>query len=207
MFPNLEILELSSIGLEDVHANQRQASTSSSYRLGNMQSKSRFQNLLRLEVKGSNNIKYLLSFSSARYMGQLKNLRILECEIMEEILVTEDLGVVEEETTPNVLFPLLESLFLKDLPILKRFCEGRNIKFPSLKYITIDKCPDLKTFISKPVILDMTPNYRELKGMNAAESPHTAMEPLFNEEVNLVLLVHLIFILNSLVSYYGYVCN
>jgi hypothetical protein len=109
VFPNLERLELSSIGLEDIHANQRQASRSSSSRLGNMQSKSRFQNLLHLEVKGSNNIKYLLSFSTARYMVQLKYLRILECEVMEEILVTEDLGVVEE-TTPNVLFPLLESL-------------------------------------------------------------------------------------------------
>ncbi|KAE8010112.1 hypothetical protein FH972_006505 [Carpinus fangiana] len=143
VFPNLERLEPSSIGLEDIQGNQRQAS---------------------------------------RYMGQLKYLSILECEVMEEILVTEDLGVVEE-TTPNVLFPLLELLVLSELPMLKRLCEGSNIKFPSLKFLWIEKCPNLKTFISKPVSLDMTTSCKELKEINAAESPHTAMQPLFNEEV------------------------
>ncbi|KAE8125071.1 hypothetical protein FH972_019908 [Carpinus fangiana] len=198
VFPNLESLKLSSIGLEDIQHNQNLA-TRSSCIFENMQSTQRFQNLLDLEVKGSNNIKYLLSFSTARFMVQLKNLRILDCEVLEEILVTADLGVVEEET-----FRQLESLCLKDLPILKRFCEGSNIKFPSLKHLTIDKCPNLKTFISKPVSLDMTTSCREPKEMNAVESPHTAMQPLFNEEVAFPCLTHLeIFHMDNLKVIWG----
>ncbi|XP_059437907.1 probable disease resistance protein At4g27220 [Corylus avellana] len=182
VFPNLKRLELFSIGLEDIQHNQNLA-TRSFCRIENMQSTPRFQNLLDLDVKGSNNIKYLLSFSSARFMEQLKHLRIRKCEVMEEILVTEDLRVVGE-TIPKEFFPRLEILKLKKLPMLKRFCEGSNIKFPSLKWLIIDNCPKLKTFISKPVSLDMMTSCREPKEMNVAESPHTAMQPLFNEEVS-----------------------
>ncbi|KAE8125070.1 hypothetical protein FH972_019907 [Carpinus fangiana] len=180
VFPNLEKLVLSSMHLEDVQHKQRQA-TRSSCRLQNMQSMSRFQNLLDLTVQGPSNIKYLLSFSEARYMMQLKCLHILECEVMEEILVTEDQGVVEEIISE--LFSRLEFLSLKELPILKRFCEGSNIKFPSLKVLVIEHCPNLQTFISKPVTLGMTTTCKELKEMKAEGSPYTAMQPLFDKEV------------------------
>ena len=185
MFPNLESLELSSLGLEDIQNNPCQASRSSSI-LRNIQPTSRFQNLLDLQVKGSNKIKYLLSFSSARSMVQLKYLRILKCEVMKEILVTENFGVVKE-IIPEVLFPRLESLILQELPVLKRFCEGSTIKFPHLKELEIDNCTNLKTFISKFVSLGITTS-KELMERNAEESPHTAIQPLFNEMVNLVYL-------------------
>jgi hypothetical protein len=182
VFPNLKSLKLSSVGLEDTQHNQHGA-TKSLWLLENM---SRFQNLLQLEVQGSNNIKYLLSYSTARCLVQLKYLHILKCEVMEEILVTE----VAEETISEVLFPLLDSLHLKELPILKRLCKGSNIKFPALKELVIEHCPNFKTFISKPTILGMTTWCKELKEMNAGESPHTAVQPLFNEEVNLFYLFH-----------------
>ena len=92
---------------------------------------------------------------------------------MEEILLTEDLG--EEEIIPKVLFPRLENLILKDLPILKRFYIGSHIKFPFLKYLQIEKCPKLKSFIFKPIS----------SSMNSEDIPYPAMQPLFNEEVNL----------------------
>ncbi|KAL4637313.1 hypothetical protein ACB092_03G068800 [Castanea dentata] len=69
-------------------------------------------------------------------MIQLKYLVIEDCKVMEEVLLTEDLG--EEETIPNVLFPRLEDLILKDLPVLKRFCIGTNLRFPSLKGLRIE---------------------------------------------------------------------
>jgi hypothetical protein len=189
VFPNLERLELSTIDLEDVQHNQHRA-TNSSCRLENMQSTSRFQNLSRLEVQGSSNIKYLLSFSTARFMGQLKHLHIFECKVMEEIIVTEESGVVEERIPKLVLFSQLECLILKDLPMLKRFCIGSNIEFPSLKQLWIERCPKLKTFICKPVSSGMTFG-KELVEMNAKDNPHTAMQPFFNEEVNLFLLISL----------------
>ena len=105
---------------------------------------------------------------------------------MEEILLlTEDLG--EEEIIPKVLFPRLEVLILKDLPVLKRFCVGSNIKFPSLKVMVIEKCPKLESFIFKPVNSDMTLS-EELKEVNSEEISQIAMQPLFNEEVILFFL-------------------
>ena len=118
-------------------------------------------------------------------MVQLKSLNIEDCKVMEEILIlTEDLG--EEEIIPKELFPNLEDLVLKDLPILKRFCVGSNIKFPSLKGMVIEKCPKLESFIFKPVSSDMTLS-KELKEVNSKEISHTTMQPLFNEEVILFL--------------------
>ena len=90
-------------------------------------------------------------------------------------------------TSPMDFFPQLEYLFLKDLPVLKRFCVGRNIIFRSLKVMVIEKCPKLESFIFKPVSSSMTLS-KELKEMNSKEISHTAMQPLFNEEVTLFLL-------------------
>ena len=119
-------------------------------------------------------------------MVQLKYLYIGDCKVMEEILLlTEDLG--EEEIIPKVLFPRLEVLILKDLPVLKRFCVGSNIKFPSLKVLVIEKCPKLESFIFKPVSSDMTLS-KELKEVNSEEISQIAMQPLFNEEVILFFL-------------------
>ena len=171
MFPNLETLQLSSIGFEEI-LQQNQHRASSSFKLTNIQTDSRFQNLCGLNMKGSGNLKYMLSSSTATFMVQLKYLIIEDCKVMEEILLlTEDLG--EEEIIPKVLFPRLEDLILNDLPVLKRFCVGRNIIFRSLKAMAIGKCPKLESFIFKPV--------------SSEEISHTAMQPLFNEEVILFL--------------------
>uniref|UniRef100_A0A2N9FK91 Disease resistance protein At4g27190-like leucine-rich repeats domain-containing protein n=1 Tax=Fagus sylvatica TaxID=28930 RepID=A0A2N9FK91_FAGSY len=118
-------------------------------------------------------------------MVQLKNLFIKDCKVMEEILLTEDLGE-EEEIIPMVLFPRLEDLRLKDLPILKRFCVGSNIKFPSLKDMWIEQCPKLKSFIFKPVNSSITVS-KEVKEMNSEEISLTTMQPLFNEEARCLM--------------------
>uniref|UniRef100_A0A2N9HDE3 AAA+ ATPase domain-containing protein n=1 Tax=Fagus sylvatica TaxID=28930 RepID=A0A2N9HDE3_FAGSY len=151
VFPNLETLELSYIDSEEILQNQHQSR--SSFKLTNIQTKSRFQNLRSLKVEGSGSLKYLLSSSTARVMEQLKYLSIKDCKVMEEILLTEDLGE-EEEIIPMVLFPRLIDLELIDLPVLKRFCIG-------IQGITVSK---------------------ELKEMNSEEISLTTMQPLFNEE-------------------------
>ena len=173
MFPNLGTLELSSIHSEKILLHNQHRATSS-FKL----TEPRFQNLRNLTVKGSANLNYLLSSFTATFMVQLKYLVIEDCKVMEEILLlTEDLG--EEEIIPKVLFPQLELLILKDLPVLKRFCVGSNIKFPSLKDMLIEQCPKLESFIFKPV---------SSEEMNSEEISRTAMQPLFNEKVILFLL-------------------
>ena len=171
VFPNLETLKLSSVHSEEILLHNQHWPTSS-FKSTNIQTESRFKNLCKLKVKGSGNLKYLLSSSTATFMVQLKYLFVEDCKAMEEILLlTEDLG--EEEIIPKVLFPQLEYLVLKDLPVLKRFCVGRNIIFRSLKGLVIDNCPKLESFIFKPV--------------SSEEISHTSMQPLFNEEVILFL--------------------
>ena len=184
VFPNLETLELSSIDSEEILL-QNQHRASSSFKLTNIQTDSRFQNLRNLKVIGSANLKYLLSSSTARSMVQLKFLDIEECKVMEEIILIEDLG--QEQTSPMDFFPQLEYLFLEDLPVLKRFCVGSNARFPYLKLLQIEQCPKLESFIFKPVSSSMTLS-KELKEMNSEEISHTAMQPLFDEEVTLFLL-------------------
>jgi len=148
-----------------------------------------FGNLRIVKVEHCDKLKFIFSPSIARGLSQLEQLEIRECSIMEEILVTKELGAAEE-TILKELFPQLKFLMLKELPILKRFCEGSNIKFSYLKHLVIDHCPKLKTFVSKPVSLGMTTN-KELEEMNIDESSHTAVQPLFNEEVNLFYLLSL----------------
>ncbi|XP_030959627.1 uncharacterized protein LOC115981550 isoform X3 [Quercus lobata] len=167
VFPNLETLELSSVHSEEILLHNQHWPTSS-FKSTNIQTESRFKNLCNLKVKGSGNLKYLLSSSTATFMVQLKYLFVEDCKAMEEILLlTEDLG--DEEIITKVLFPCLEGLVLSDLPVLKRFCVGRNIIFRSLKQMVIEKCPKLETFIFKPV--------------SSEEISHTAMQPLFNDKV------------------------
>ena len=120
---------------------------------------------------------------------------------MEEVLLTEDLG--EEEIIPKVLFPQLKDLFLKDLPILKRFCIGTNLRFPSLKDLWIEQCPKLESFIFKPVSSGMTLS-KEIKEVNSEEISQTAMQPLFNEEVILFLLSPVLLRIYFIFYYVGY---
>ena len=181
VFPNLETLELSFIHSDEILLhNQHRAS--SSFKLTNIQTDSRFQNLCNLRVTGSANLKYLLSSSTARFMVRLKFLGIGECKVMEEIILIEDLR--QEQTSPMDFFPQLEYLFLQDLPVLKRFCVGSNVRFPYLKLLQIEQCPKLESFIVKPVSSSMTLS-KELKEMNSEE---ISQQPLFNEEVTLFLL-------------------
>ena len=188
---NLESLEQSLIDLEEKQQNQHWAR--SFCKITNMQTSIRFQNLLFLGVWGSDSIKYLLSSSIARSMVQVMYLHIVNCKAMEEILFIEDLGdkeeeeEEEEEIIPKMLFPRLEVLILRDLPILKRFCIGGNIEFKSMTSLFIEHCPKLKTFISKPSNSDTVMTVcKEIKEMNTEEIPRTvAIQPLFSEEVDI----------------------
>ncbi|XP_062173512.1 probable disease resistance protein At4g27220 [Alnus glutinosa] len=169
VFPILERLELSSVNVGEIKHKLHRAR--SSCKLINTQATSRFENLSYLQVQGSDNIKYLLTLSTARFMVQLKHLHIIECEVMKEILVTE------ESVIPMVLFPQLECIFLKKLPFLKRFCKENNIEFPSLKNLRIEDCPKFDSSGMKVSKL--------LNEMNAEESPYTVRQHFSSEEVNL----------------------
>ncbi|KAF2294862.1 hypothetical protein GH714_024599 [Hevea brasiliensis] len=129
-FPNLKDLKLSSTKVEMIwHAQQLEICSYT-------------QNLTSLIIDGCGNLKYFLSPSSVVH---LKRLEICNCKIMEEVMVKEGL---EEEIVTKMLLHQLESLKLKDLPKLTRFCTSTLVECPALKELCIQNCPQMTTFVS-----------------------------------------------------------
>jgi len=107
-----------------------------------------FQNLRALKVQNCDNLRFLFSSSMAKALGQIKEIEIVNCKLMEEIIgVQEEL---EEATTTDALeIPLLTSLSLEELPNLMTFSYGMwCIRCPSLARLTISRCAKMKTFSS-----------------------------------------------------------
>nr|KJB45116.1 hypothetical protein B456_007G290700 [Gossypium raimondii]KJB45117.1 hypothetical protein B456_007G290700 [Gossypium raimondii] len=140
-FPFLEKLQLSSLNVTRVWQNQ--LSNVSFYT---------HEKLTTLKIEGCGNIKYLLSFSMAKYLVHLKYFEVTKCNCLEEIILWED---IEEETQVAMtlsLFPQLKSLELKDLQHLRGFCfnsQNKVIEFPFMKSMTIYNCPNLEGFICR----------------------------------------------------------
>ena len=74
----------------------------------------------------------------------LEDIKVINCEKIEEILERAR----EEEEEKKISFYKVKSIFLKDLPELKCFCNKVNaFERPSLKVITVIRCPALSTFV------------------------------------------------------------
>ncbi|CAN6700220.1 unnamed protein product [Malus baccata var. baccata] len=110
-------------------------------------------NLTTLTVHQCDSLRFLFSSSMAKCLGQLKNLKISNCQIMEEILGNE-------ENTDD-MFDKLSRLELQHLPNLVRFSSGSYIKFPSLAYLNLDDCTKLETFIFDAKSENNTTNKKE----------------------------------------------
>ncbi|MBA0860474.1 hypothetical protein Goshw_017988, partial [Gossypium schwendimanii] len=142
LFPSLEKLRLSSLNVTRIWHNQ----------LSNV-SFCTHEKLTTLKIDGCGNIKYLLSFSMAKYLVHLKYFEVTACNILREIIFSEN--IIEEESqaaTVLSLFPQLKSLELKDLPHLSGFCsnsQNKVIGFPFMKSMTIYNCPILEGFICR----------------------------------------------------------
>ena len=93
--PKLEWLVLSSINIPHIWNDQVLHS---------------FQNLLKLSVSDCDNLKYLLSFSTAGSLVNLQSLSVSGCELMEDIFSTEDATVcrvIQVNLTVNVICCLI----------------------------------------------------------------------------------------------------
>ncbi|CAN6700240.1 unnamed protein product [Malus baccata var. baccata] len=110
-------------------------------------------NLTTLTVHQCDSLRFLFSSSMAKCLRQLKNLKISNCQIMEEI-------VGNEENT-DYMFDKLSRLELQHLPNLTRFSSGSYIKFPSLAYLDLDDCTKLETFIFDAKSENITTNKEE----------------------------------------------
>ncbi|KAL1145428.1 hypothetical protein V6Z11_A11G298100 [Gossypium hirsutum] len=137
-FPSLEKLHLSSLNVTRVWHNQ----------LSNV-SFCTHEKLTTLKIEGCGNIKYLLSFSMAKYLVHLKYFGITACNCLKEIIFLED---IEEETQATMALSLFPQLNLEEMSI----CYLRKMKmiwrnplppnsFPKLQQLRVKGCDKLLT--------------------------------------------------------------
>ncbi|GKV51323.1 hypothetical protein SLEP1_g57991 [Rubroshorea leprosula] len=137
-----------------------------------------FPKLKFLSLSSIDNLKYLFMSSMVKSFKQLMVLKICDCKMMEQVIVSNE---VVEEMMCESFFSKLDTLELEDLPKLVRLCHGNysKFKFSMLRRFTISKCAVLKTLI----------------GNNAVSSENvknTYTPSLFDEKVELPRLEQVI---------------
>ncbi|KAL6285140.1 hypothetical protein ACE6H2_009530 [Prunus campanulata] len=140
-------------------------------------------NLTSLVVDDCGGLRFLFPSSMARSLVQLKNLTISNCQIMEEIVPTNESS---EEDTDHNMFSQLQDLSLHHLPNLTRFCSARrSINFHSLEKLHLEDCSKLETFIFDPMSTNITINKATEEIRDSTENIGTdARYFLFDEKGN-----------------------
>ncbi|GLT96547.1 hypothetical protein SLE2022_141600 [Rubroshorea leprosula] len=101
-----------------------------------------FNNLQTLVVSECHGLVNLVRYSTAKSLGQLRRMKVADCEMIEEIVVC--LG---DAVNDGIVFTELECLQLKGLPRLESFCSGDcNFKFPALVEVIVTECPNMQIF-------------------------------------------------------------
>ncbi|KAK4284302.1 hypothetical protein QN277_001156 [Acacia crassicarpa] len=104
-----------------------------------------FQNLRSLKVKKCDALRSVFIPAIARTLTQLQKLVIHSCQLMEKVVGDDDDDGGEQEKVETLLFAKLDSLTLKDLPRLVSICpDCYELAWPSLRYLCIEGCPQLK---------------------------------------------------------------
>ncbi|GLT26859.1 hypothetical protein SLA2020_019000 [Shorea laevis] len=143
-FPRLEQLEFQQINnMEEIWRVQYPSKVQECSRLKNLvPSTVYFDNLQTLVVSECHGLVNLVRYSTAKSLGQLRRMKVADCEMIEEIVVC--LG---DAVNDGIVFTELECLQLKGLPRLASFCSGDcNFKFPALVTVIVTECPNMQIF-------------------------------------------------------------
>ncbi|XLR53173.1 hypothetical protein HN51_021399 [Arachis hypogaea] len=105
-----------------------------------------FSHLTKLEVVDCKTLKYLMSPSTARSLGQLNTMKVNNCESVEEIVSEE--GQEDHKDKDDIIFKQLTTIELASLKRLESFCRSKScaFQFPSLEKFVVSACPELKSF-------------------------------------------------------------
>ncbi|CAK7340800.1 unnamed protein product [Dovyalis caffra] len=105
-----------------------------------------FKNLKLLKVHNCSSFRNIFAPSTAFGLAQLHKIEIRNCPLMEKMITKER---AEEAATYRIIFPVLKVIVLESLPRMTSIYSGTGIlEIPSLEEISINNCPNLKTFIS-----------------------------------------------------------
>ncbi|XP_057744732.1 uncharacterized protein LOC130962545 [Arachis stenosperma] len=118
-----------------------------------------------LELVGCWNLKYVMSPSTAKSLGQLKTMKVINCKNLEEIVTEKTQGQEEKEnvvTDVSIIFKQLITLELVSLVRLNSFCSSKNVafKFPSFENFIVSACPKMEVFSANEV--DCGPNLQKI---------------------------------------------
>ena len=95
-----------------------------------------FRNLIEVVIWSCRSLKNVFPARAARLLEKLELLWISTCEIMEQIIAEEEVGL-----PPKFMFPSVTILRLVWLPQLRCFYPGKHISmWPSLKQMGIFQC-------------------------------------------------------------------
>ncbi|KAM7486611.1 hypothetical protein LguiA_002620 [Lonicera macranthoides] len=125
-----------------------------------------FQNLESLCLSDMSKLKSIFPLSIASGLINLKRLKVIRCQAMEE-LFTKEIGGEDMEAARTFVFPRIESLHLKGLPSLVSFCKAVDeIELPQLEVMKLLRLPKITSIYSKTEDL-------------AAECQHASSEHCF----------------------------
>lgn len=107
-----------------------------------------FQSLTRLVLLRCHKLKHIFSASMVQSFEQLQCLEINKCECLQVIISKEG----ADQVTPSFVFPHLTTLFLINLPELRRLYLGiRTVDFEwlALKELKVYSCDQVSAFTSE----------------------------------------------------------
>ncbi|KAG5142020.1 hypothetical protein JHK82_017715 [Glycine max] len=110
-----------------------------------------FSNLTYLQVYRCKSLLYLFTSSTARSLGQLKTMKISNCDSIEEIVSSTEEG--DESDENEIIFQQLNCLKLDGLRKLRRFYKG-SLSFPSLEEFTVFLCERMESLCAGTVKTD-----------------------------------------------------
>ncbi|KAI3785365.1 hypothetical protein L1987_44483 [Smallanthus sonchifolius] len=103
-----------------------------------------------LKVIKCDGLMKVFSVSVIKHFLHLEELYLANCLVMKEVIADDEWKGYAGE---NAVFPQLHSLGLVNLPNVTSFCAGVfMVEFPSLEYINLEACPDMRTFSLGPLV-------------------------------------------------------
>ncbi|KAF3447929.1 hypothetical protein FNV43_RR08636 [Rhamnella rubrinervis] len=97
-----------------------------------------FQNLTEVIIWDCKSLKNVFPAPVAKHLEKLEKFRINNCEVLEQIVAEEEVGL-QTIITPKFVFPRLMILSLALLPQLRSFYPGKHTSmWPSLKELIFD---------------------------------------------------------------------